>query len=40
MITSQNEPRKVLDFKKYLGVFLTCCDLIENQNFSVRLVIM
>ncbi len=29
-----------LDFKKYFGVFLACCDLIENQNFSVRLVIM
>ncbi len=29
-----------LGFKKCLGVFLTCCDLIGNQNFSVRLVIM
>ncbi|EJB82004.1 hypothetical protein HPHPH6_1067 [Helicobacter pylori Hp H-6] len=29
-----------LDFKKCFGVFLTCCGLIENQNFSVRLVIM
>ncbi|KAA8891144.1 hypothetical protein EPC82_07695 [Helicobacter pylori] len=28
------------DFKKCFGVFLVCCDLIGNQNFSVRLVIM
>ncbi|EJB88959.1 hypothetical protein HPHPH18_1154 [Helicobacter pylori Hp H-18] len=29
-----------LGFKKCFGVFLACCGLIENQNFSVRLVIM